>query len=587
MSNLQIHIGFLKQINRADIIPEFYRTDKPDTTLVNVSDIETRLSKKEIELLKDIACKAYNKSRNTTNPAEKWPSISNTYTGLLKISKLVHDDQGLLVSDLGTLENALKTFVARSSHRWMFLRMKDGSLLPYYVSHIKLQSGYRETPHVDMTLVYEKGDGNRGAKVFSFYKSDFMKDYVIDTDTDDDDEGSKKKPAKRRGTQGIPVSILCNFKNLYLGTDELYNEYLEELKKFDEIKGSTGIVMIAKPRSLACYTSTYSRSTFDRWAPTGKEDSPSMLITDENDDEKVTESSYYSWLSESTKEELMSNSTFWGKDFTATYPIHPRIKCFDMSQSLHCMMHIGNLDKKVFNPKLGEKLVIPEKDRTYIDMLMVASTVKTEDIIAGKSGGTAIVASGPPGTGKTLTAEIYSEKVGMPLYSVQCSELGIDPENLEKNLKKILRRAERWNAILQLDEADVYIRRRGDDLVQNAVVGCFLRLLEYFSGILFMSTNKADDEIDDAILSRCVAHLRYKRFEGDLLKQGWTVLSAQFGVDLSAKDISQLMEWKPELSGRSIKTLLKNTKKFAAVSNKKATFDMVKMVSEYSPAMDN
>jgi SpoVK/Ycf46/Vps4 family AAA+-type ATPase len=170
------------------------------------------------------------------------------------------------------------------------------------------------------------------------------------------------------------------------------------------------------------------------------------------------------------------------------------------------------------------------------------------------------------------------------LYSVQCSELGVDPEKLEKNLAKVLRRAERWKAILLLDEADVYIRERGEDIQHNAIVGVFLRVLEYYSGILFMTTNKLTENIDDAIISRCTAHLRYKNFSGDLLKQGWEVLSKQFEVELTKKDITQLCnKWK-DVSGRSIKNLLKLTRKYASAKNQKPSADMVEIVSEYSPA---
>ena len=38
----------------------------------------------------------------------------------------------------------------------------------------------------------------------------------------------------------------------------------------------------------------------------------------------------------------------------------------------------------------------------------------------------------------------------------------------------------------------------------NAVVGVFLRVLEYFNGLLFLTTNRIDD-IDEAIVSRCIA----------------------------------------------------------------------------------
>ena len=40
-----------------------------------------------------------------------------------------------------------------------------------------------------------------------------------------------------------------------------------------------------------------------------------------------------------------------------------------------------------------------------------------------------------------------------------------------------------------IDEADVYIKRRDDNMTMNAVVGVFLRVLEYFNGLLFLTTS--------------------------------------------------------------------------------------------------
>ena len=55
-----------------------------------------------------------------------------------------------------------------------------------------------------------------------------------------------------------------------------------------------------------------------------------------------------------------------------------------------------------------------------------------------------------------------------------------------------------------LDEADVFVLERGLDLVQNAIVAEFLRTLEYFDGLLFLTTNRMNG-VDEAILARCAA----------------------------------------------------------------------------------
>jgi len=44
--------------------------------------------------------------------------------------------------------------------------------------------------------------------------------------------------------------------------------------------------------------------------------------------------------------------------------------------------------------------------------------------------------------------------------------------------------------VLLLDEADVFLYQRGsNDVMRNALVSIFLRQLEYYQGILFLTTN--------------------------------------------------------------------------------------------------
>src|SRR5262249_32595127 len=112
---------------------------------------------------------------------------------------------------------------------------------------------------------------------------------------------------------------------------------------------------------------------------------------------------------------------------------------------------------------LATKLVLPEETTQLVDML-VSNRGFFRDIVAGKSGGSIILCAGPAGVGKTLTAEVYSESKERALYSVQCSQLGLTPGELEGELHKIFARAQRWHAILLLDEADVYVMKRGTDL---------------------------------------------------------------------------------------------------------------------------
>lgn len=92
---------------------------------------------------------------------------------------------------------------------------------------------------------------------------------------------------------------------------------------------------------------------------------------------------------------------------------------------------------------------------------------------------------------------------------VSVGELGTEPARLEEMLNRILDMAHTWGALILLDEADVFLeRRQTTDIHRNALVSVFLRLLEYFQGILFLTTNRVE-EFDPAFQSRIHLALKY------------------------------------------------------------------------------
>jgi AAA+ superfamily predicted ATPase len=186
-----------------------------------------------------------------------------------------------------------------------------------------------------------------------------------------------------------------------------------------------------------------------------------------------------------------------------------------------------------------------------------------DDVVAGKSGGTTVLCAGPPGVGKTLTAEVYSEIIQRPLYRVHSGQLGLGVAAMEAALKDALTRAQRWGAVMLIDEADVYIKRREDDMTMNAVVGVFLRVLEYFNGLLFLTTNRIDD-IDEAIVSRCIALIKYSAPDPEARRRIWTVMAEQFGLALPEALVEALVATFPAATGRDIKGLAKLVAKYSA-----------------------
>ncbi|KAI8263968.1 hypothetical protein K4K58_012585 [Colletotrichum sp. SAR11_239] len=101
------------------------------------------------------------------------------------------------------------------------------------------------------------------------------------------------------------------------------------------------------------------------------------------------------------------------------------------------------------------------------------------------------------------------------------SDIGTEPREVEKNLTENFKRAMNWGAVLLIDEADVFMERRStSDLTRNSLVAGFLRALEFYDGILFLTTNRVGS-FDDAFISRIHIQLYYPDFSDDERQKVW------------------------------------------------------------------
>lgn len=135
------------------------------------------------------------------------------------------------------------------------------------------------------------------------------------------------------------------------------------------------------------------------------------------------------------------------------------------------------------------------------------------DLIQGKGRGLIILLHGEPGVGKTSTAECVAALTRRPLFPITCGDIGDKAETVETNLEKNFQLAHKWGCVLLLDEADIFLSTRTEnDIQRNAIVSVFLRTLEYYSGILFLTTNRVGT-IDRAFKSRIHCSLLYKKLD--------------------------------------------------------------------------
>ena len=99
---------------------------------------------------------------------------------------------------------------------------------------------------------------------------------------------------------------------------------------------------------------------------------------------------------------------------------------------------------------------------------------------------------GTSGVGKTLTAESVALATGTPLLKVSVADIGVDVTRVEQRLNTMFQLASAWEAVLLFDEADILLEARAieDNLVRNSMVSVFLKILEYYEGILLLTTNR-------------------------------------------------------------------------------------------------
>lgn len=177
----------------------------------------------------------------------------------------------------------------------------------------------------------------------------------------------------------------------------------------------------------------------------------------------------------------------------------------------------------VWNMDAFQHLVMEEQTKELVHAL-VNHHIESErgtDIIHRKGNGLIILLHGGPGTGKTFTAESVAEIARKPLYCVTCGDIGTNPEQAEKYLESVLYLGKTWGCVVLIDEAEVFLEQRSTDtLDRNALVSVFLRVLEYYEGIMILTTNRVGT-FDEAFKSRILLSLHYEALRKPQRKKIW------------------------------------------------------------------
>ncbi|KAI1868204.1 hypothetical protein JX265_007027 [Neoarthrinium moseri] len=202
------------------------------------------------------------------------------------------------------------------------------------------------------------------------------------------------------------------------------------------------------------------------------------------------------------------------------------------------------------------QLVLPEDYKkiiwAFVDTQLSGSD-DFDDIVRGKGRGVVMLLSGEPGT--------VADAMKKPLYNVSAGELGDSADAVEANLRRVLELSTKWSAVLLIDECDVFLEKRTiSDLHRNKLVSVFLRLLEYYQGVMFLTTNRVAS-FDPAFESRIHLTIDYPRLDfADRLHIWRTFVSSSSAVvEEELEGLSRI-----ELNGRQIKNVVKTARLLAA-----------------------
>ncbi|KAF4501997.1 AAA family ATPase [Fusarium agapanthi] len=210
--------------------------------------------------------------------------------------------------------------------------------------------------------------------------------------------------------------------------------------------------------------------------------------------------------------------------------MRPYVHAFVLRSRQWVTIRSGDLQEVIFRNSFDD-LVLPDNHKTTVQALVTThekgrsplssspekpSIGSVLDLVQGKGSGLVILLHGPPGVGKTSTAECVADDTKRPLFPVTCGDIGETAADVEHNLQSHFQLAHKWGCVLLLDEADIFLAKRTrSDLRHNAVTSVFLRSLEYYAGILFLTTNRVG-VIDPAFRSRIQMSLFYPQLSLDI-----------------------------------------------------------------------
>lgn len=260
---------------------------------------------------------------------------------------------------------------------------------------------------------------------------------------------------------------------------------------------------------------------------------------------------------------------------------------YSLSRKDWCRFFVDLMDDVKWKDGVWDSLILAPQQKLVLQALVTSHEFpdNARDEPEQKGKGLVVLLYGTPGSGKTLTAETAAEGAQKALIATSLGDLNRydRPFLFERRLKQILTYATMWKAVVLLDEADVFLETRQESLgdsSRNALVAVFLRELEYFSGIVFLTTNRIET-FDLAMKSRIHLALEYSPPDIEIRRQVWMKLldaipKEAMGIDDTDDAVENiLME---QLNGREISNTLNTARTIARFKKEKLQLQHIESV---------
>ncbi|KAI3323398.1 hypothetical protein HD806DRAFT_535223 [Xylariaceae sp. AK1471] len=226
---------------------------------------------------------------------------------------------------------------------------------------------------------------------------------------------------------------------------------------------------------------------------------------------------------------------------------------------------VANIEKSQFADAFA-KLQLSEKKKVLIRDLVKGHTNdkipdnetprnRMNDLTKGKGEGLVI-----------LLHESIAQATEKPLFPIGVGDVTTDPSLVEKRLEQLFELAEAWQAVMLFDEADVFLESRAatTDVTRVGLVSVLLRVLEYYQGILILTTNRIRS-FDIAVQSRINLAVKFEDLTEKQKKNIFRNLVLQLDHNY-VENRSTLLKWMDEdedtsvsfskLNGRQVRNIV-------------------------------